>query len=47
MSLDVPTMTKCVETKCWQCDVPIWVPTWDFNEARNYCYPCAWTRLAS
>lgn len=38
--------TKCIDTRCYKCDVPIWVPTHDYNEERNYCYTCGMVKLS-
>lgn len=36
--------SKCVDTRCYKCDVPIWVPSYDYNAERNYCYTCAMSK---
>lgn len=40
-----PEVVSCLPTRCNSCDSPIYVPIHDFHKERNYCYPCAWSRL--
>jgi len=39
--------TKCVDTRCYKCDIPIWVPVYDYHEERNYCYPCGMVKMGA
>jgi hypothetical protein len=39
------SITKCLDTRCYKCDVPIWVPLYDYHEERNYCYPCGMIKI--
>lgn len=39
--------TKCVDTRCYKCDIPIWVPVYDYHEERNYCYPCGMIKMGA
>lgn len=36
---------KCIDTRCYKCDVPIWVPVHDYNVDRNYCYTCGMSKI--
>lgn len=37
--------TKCVDTRCYKCDTPMWVPMYDYHEERNYCYSCGMAKI--
>ncbi len=37
--------TKCIDTRCHKCDVPMWVPEHDYNAERNYCYSCGMAKI--
>lgn len=36
---------ECVDTRCYKCDVPMWIPAHDYNEERNYCYTCGMSKI--
>jgi len=36
---------KCIDTRCYKCDVPIWVPVHDYNVERNYCSSCGMSKI--
>jgi hypothetical protein len=38
-------IAKCIDTRCWKCDTPIWVPEHDYHAERNYCYPCGMSKI--
>lgn len=44
MSLD-SDMSTCIHTRCHRCDTPVWIPINDYSDTRNYCYPCAMSKL--
>ena len=37
--------TTCIDTRCYKCDVPMWVPVHDYNVERNYCYTCGMAKI--
>ena len=39
-------MATSINTRCHSCDLEIWVATRDFSATRNYCYTCAYAKLA-
>ena len=39
-------MATCIKTRCHACNTEVWIPIYDFSETRNYCYTCAYAKLA-
>lgn len=38
-------MTNYKNARCWKCDLDLVIEAHDYAE-RNYCYTCAWDKLA-